>query len=136
MLSYIVRRVLLMIPTLFLVSVVSFVLLQLPPGDYLTAVRRPVELDRASLSTRKPSPSLRERYGLGEPVYVQYVKWVEGIVTRGDWGQSMEWQKPVASSDLGSVGTHRSAGRLFAFNQLVDRDPRRRLHGHASVFAA
>jgi len=40
--------------------------------------------------------SLRERYGLGQPVYVQYGKWVYGIVTRGDWGQSMEWQKPVS----------------------------------------
>jgi peptide/nickel transport system permease protein len=40
--------------------------------------------------------ALRERYGLGEPIYVQYGKWVYGIVTRGDWGQSMEWQKPVS----------------------------------------
>jgi peptide/nickel transport system permease protein len=41
--------------------------------------------------------SLRERYGLGQPVYVQYAKWVYGIVTRGDWGQSMEWQQPVSA---------------------------------------
>jgi peptide/nickel transport system permease protein len=40
--------------------------------------------------------SLRERYGLGQPVYVQYGKWVYGIITRGDWGQSMEWQRPVS----------------------------------------
>jgi peptide/nickel transport system permease protein len=39
--------------------------------------------------------ALRQRYGFGEPVYVQYIKWVNGIITRGDWGQSFEWQKPV-----------------------------------------
>jgi len=39
--------------------------------------------------------NLRARYGLGEPVYVQYYKWMSGIILRGDWGQSMEWQKPV-----------------------------------------
>jgi peptide/nickel transport system permease protein len=84
-----------MIPTLILVSIVSFIALQLPPGDYLTSYA-------AQLSSMGESPdleainSLRERYGLGEPVYVQYGKWVYGIVTRGDWGQSMEWQRPVS----------------------------------------
>ena len=38
---------------------------------------------------------MRERYGFQQPVYVQYGKWVWGIITRGDWGQSMEWQMPV-----------------------------------------
>ena len=94
MLGYILRRVLLMIPTLFVISVVSFIALQLPPGDYLTSYAAQLTttgeyIDQQSLD------SLRERYGLGEPVYVQYGKWVYGIITRGDWGQSMEWQKPV-----------------------------------------
>jgi peptide/nickel transport system permease protein len=96
MFGYITRRLLLMIPTLFLVSVVSFIALQLPPGDYLTSYA-------AQLSAMGESPdleaieSLRVRYGLGEPYHVQYGKWVYGIVTRGDWGQSMEWQKPVST---------------------------------------
>jgi len=94
MLGYILRRILIMIPTLFLISVISFIALQLPPGDYLTSYAAQLTtqgeyIDEQSLD------SLRERYGLGEPVYVQYGKWVYGIVTRGDWGQSMEWQKPV-----------------------------------------
>jgi peptide/nickel transport system permease protein len=83
-----------MIPTLFLISVISFAALQLPPGDYLTSYAAQLTtqgeyIDQESLDT------LRERYGLGEPVYVQYAKWVYGIITRGDWGQSMEWQRPV-----------------------------------------
>jgi peptide/nickel transport system permease protein len=94
MLAYIARRLLIMIPTLFLISVISFIALQLPPGDYLTSYAAQLTtqgeyIDQESLDT------LRERYGLGEPVYVQYAKWIYGIVTRGDWGQSMEWQRPV-----------------------------------------
>jgi peptide/nickel transport system permease protein len=94
MLGYIMRRVLIMIPTLLLISVVSFAALQLPPGDYLTSYAAQLTtqgeyIDEESLD------SLRERYGLGQPVYVQYAKWITGIVTRGDFGQSMEWQRPV-----------------------------------------
>jgi peptide/nickel transport system permease protein len=95
MLSYIARRVLLMIPTLFLISVVSFTALQLPPGDYLTSFAAQLSA-QGEYADQEAINSLRERYGLGEPVYVQYGKWVYGIVTRGDWGQSMEWQKPVS----------------------------------------
>ena len=84
-----------MIPTLILISIISFVLIQLPPGDYLTSYAAQLRtmgdnIDQQSID------SLRERYGLGQPIYVQYGKWVYGIVTRGDWGQSMEWQKPVS----------------------------------------
>jgi peptide/nickel transport system permease protein len=94
MLGYILRRVLFMIPTLFIISVISFIIIQLPPGDYLTtyAAQMSAEgdaIDRAALE------ALKERYGLGQPIYVQYYKWVSGIILRGDWGQSMEWQKPV-----------------------------------------
>lgn len=95
MFGYIMRRVLIMIPTLILISIISFVLIQLPPGDYLTSYAAQLRtmgdnIDQQSID------SLRERYGLGQPVYVQYGKWVYGVVTRGDWGQSMEWQKPVS----------------------------------------
>jgi peptide/nickel transport system permease protein len=96
MLSYVLRRVLLMFPTLFLVSVVSFVALQLPPGDYLTTVASQLSAT-GEAADQEAIQSLRERYGLGEPVEIQYLKWVSGIITRGDFGQSMEWQKPVSS---------------------------------------
>jgi len=95
MLRYILRRLVLMIPTLFVVSVVTFVALQLPPGDYLTSYAAQLRAMGESVD-QEAIESLRERYGLGEPVYVQYTKWVYGIVVRGDWGQSMEWQRPVS----------------------------------------
>ncbi len=94
MLAYIVRRVLLMIPTLFLISIISFVAIQLPPGDYLTSYVAQLRTMGENIDEEQIA-TLRERYGLGEPVYVQYFKWISGIILRGDWGQSMEWQKPV-----------------------------------------
>src|SRR5512136_2003139 len=94
MFAYILRRLLLMIPTLFLISIISFVALQLPPGDYLSSYAAQLS-STGEYIDEEAINSLRERYGLGEPVYVQYSKWIIGIVTRGDWGQSMEWQMPV-----------------------------------------
>ncbi len=95
MLGYILRRIIIMIPTLFLVSVISFIAIQLPPGDYLTSYAAQLSAQGES-ADQEAINSLRERYGLGQPVYVQYGKWVYGILTRGDWGQSMEWQMPVS----------------------------------------
>ena len=94
MAKYIIKRVLMMIPTLLVISMISFAIIQLPPGDYLTSYVAGLrqmgdEVDEAELAM------LRERYGLGQPVYVQYYKWVSGIILRGDWGQSMEWRRPV-----------------------------------------
>jgi peptide/nickel transport system permease protein len=94
MFMYILRRLIIMIPTLILISIVSFSALVLPPGDYLTSYAAQLRTMGETVDEEALN-SLRERYGLGEPVYVQYFKWVKGIVTRGDWGQSMEWQRPV-----------------------------------------
>jgi peptide/nickel transport system permease protein len=94
MLGYIVRRVLLMIPTLIAISIISFITIQLPPGDYLTSYAATLR-QAGEFVDDDELRSLEVRYGLGQPVYVQYYKWVSGIILRGDWGQSMEWQKPV-----------------------------------------
>jgi peptide/nickel transport system permease protein len=94
MLGYILRRVLLMIPTLLVISIISFVIIQLPPGDYLTSYAAQMSSQGDTIDAQALD-ALKERYGLGEPIYVQYFKWISGIILRGDWGQSMEWQKPV-----------------------------------------
>ncbi|MYC97442.1 MAG: ABC transporter permease [Caldilineaceae bacterium SB0661_bin_32] len=95
MLAYIVQRVLVIIPMLIAISILSFAVIQLPPGDFLTSYVAQLrqegdEVDEAELE------SLRQRYGLGQPVYVQYFKWIYGVLVKGDWGQSFEWQKPVS----------------------------------------
>jgi peptide/nickel transport system permease protein len=94
MFFYIVRRIGIMIPTLLVVSVISFVVIQLPPGDYLTTYAMQLRQEGDAVDEAELA-ALRDRYGLGLPIYVQYWKWVSGIIFRGDWGQSMEWRKPV-----------------------------------------
>ncbi len=93
MLQYIVRRVVMMIPTLFLVSVVSFTIIQLPPGDYLTTYVSQLAA-MGDLVDESTLESLRDRYGLGQPFYVQYFRWISNML-QGDFGQSMEWNRPV-----------------------------------------
>lgn len=94
MLLYILRRVFYMIPTLIVISIISFVIIQLPPGDYLTTyvaelVSQGETVNQATLD------QLKQRYGLGLPVYQQYLKWIGGILLRGDFGQSFTWNRPV-----------------------------------------
>lgn len=94
MIQFTLRRILYMIPTLFIISIISFTIIQLPPGDYLTSVVTAMTatgetIDQAALA------AMEQRYGLGQPVYVQYWKWISGILLRGDFGQSFEWNQPV-----------------------------------------
>jgi peptide/nickel transport system permease protein len=94
MLQYILRRVFMMIPTLFAISLLSFLIIQLPPGDFLTSYAAQLREMGDSVDVAELE-ALRQRYGLDQPFYVQYSKWISGILLRGDWGQSLEWRKPV-----------------------------------------
>jgi peptide/nickel transport system permease protein len=94
MLGYILRRVGIMIPTLFIISIISFIVIQLPPGDFLSSYVMTLRSQGDQIEEEQIK-ALEERYGLNQPIYVQYTKWIVGIFTRGDWGQSMELQKPV-----------------------------------------
>ncbi|HET8627008.1 MAG TPA: ABC transporter permease [Thermomicrobiales bacterium] len=97
MLQFVVRRVLIAIPTLFAISVVSFILIQLPPGDFLTTYAANLAAQgEGSDTVNKQLEALRDAYGLNQPVYVQYYKWISRIVLHGDFGQSLEWQLPVS----------------------------------------
>lgn len=93
MLQFIIRRSLFAVITVFVISVVSFVIIQLPPGDFLTSYAATLSAQGDTVSPEQLQ-ALRDAYGLGEPVYVQYVKWILGVL-RGDFGQSMEWKVPV-----------------------------------------
>ncbi|HXF62070.1 MAG TPA: ABC transporter permease [Caldilineaceae bacterium] len=95
MLRYIAYRILLMIPTIFVISLISFLIIQLPPGDFLTSYvagirARGEEIDEATIQ------ALRNAYGLGEPMHVQYLKWISGVL-RGDFGQSFTWNVAVSN---------------------------------------
>ena len=91
--GFILRRVLYMIPTVFLVSIVTFIIIQLPPGDYLDTLA--AEMGEAGGDNVAVVEQLREQYGLGEPMYVQYWKWMTGILFEGDFGISFEKNVPV-----------------------------------------
>jgi peptide/nickel transport system permease protein len=94
MLKFIIRRVLWMIPSLAVVSFMSFVLIQLPPGDYVTTYIATLAASN-EIVDQATATALRERFGLDQPLMVQYWKWISGIVLRGDFGLSFEWQQPV-----------------------------------------
>src|SRR2546428_12918741 len=96
MLSYIVRRVFLLIPTIFVISVISFIIIQLPPGDFLTA-QIAVLQSQGQLIDQSVIDAMQQQYGLDQPIYVQYYKWMSGILFRGDFGMSLQWRQPVSS---------------------------------------
>lgn len=95
-LRYLLRRLLWAIPFLFGVSMVSFALIQAPPGDYLTTYIAKLAASNETLDALAIE-NLRIRFGLDQPIWVQYFKWI-GNVLRGDFGLSFEWRQPV--SDL------------------------------------
>ncbi len=96
MLSYILRRFVYMIITLLAVSVIAFVIIQLPPGDYLTSYIMTLQAQGTRVDEAEVA-SLRRQYDLDLPIYLQYFKWM-GKMSRGDFGRSFEWDRPV--SDL------------------------------------
>src|SRR5579859_3846180 len=95
MLQYIVRRLLLAVPTLFVVSLISFILIQLPPGSFLDDYAAQLAQQGEHISDQQLA-ALKEAYGLDQPSYVQYYKWMKGILTKGDFGLSFEWNTPVS----------------------------------------
>jgi len=95
MLGFILKRVLYMVPTLFGMSVVSFFIIQLPPGDFLTSLISAIADSGQSLDSATVA-KLTAQYGLDQPFYVQYWKWISGILFRGDFGWSFDWGQPVS----------------------------------------
>lgn len=95
MTSYILRRILYMFPTLFLISIIVFIVIQLPPGSWVDSYVAQLQQTGGTVSESQIS-SLKERYGLGEPVYIQYFKWVKGWPFL-DFGVSFEYNQSVFS---------------------------------------
>ena len=93
MLAYIGRRALLALFTVWAISVLSFAIIQLPPGDYVTSYIAQMA-SMGSMVSDEEAQTLRLQYGLGEPMYVQYLKWMRQVI-RGNFGMSMEWRRPV-----------------------------------------
>lgn len=97
MLAYVARRLLYMIPTLIAISIVSFILIQLPPGDFVTSLAAQMSQMGDTIDPNTLA-MLRAQYGLDEPIWVQYWIWISNILFEGDFGRSFDWDAPV--SDL------------------------------------
>lgn len=104
MLNYVIKRILLMIPTLIGISMIAFMIIQLPPGDYLTSLMASMA-DSGQTVDPAQVARMREIYGLDDPLWLQYWKWISGIVFRGDFGWSFEWGRPVADLIWERMGT-------------------------------
>ncbi|MDQ2695415.1 MAG: ABC transporter permease [Pseudomonadota bacterium] len=97
MLIYIGKRILAAIPLLIILSIITFAIIQVPPGDYASRVKQQA-MSLGGLGEREAeqlAQNIRQRYGLDQPVVVQYFNWIGGIVTRGDFGYSFTHNKPV-----------------------------------------
>jgi peptide/nickel transport system permease protein len=93
-LRYIARRLALGVLTMWAISVLSFVIIQLPPGDFVTTYIARLSESGGSSALGEVT-RLRHAYGLDQPIYVQYLKWI-GQVLQGNLGMSLDWNRPVA----------------------------------------
>jgi len=107
MMHFILRRLLWMLPTLFVISLITFTIIQLPPGDYLTSYIAALEQTGDTVSTEQ-AEALKKRFDIDAPWHIQYIHWmfgkrdpdthrVKGGLIRGDLGMSFEWNKPVSA---------------------------------------
>jgi peptide/nickel transport system permease protein len=96
MVAFILRRALLAIPTLIFISFIAFVIIQLPPGDYVSAYAAELRRIGDYISPAQEAV-MRQQLGLNDPLLVQYWRWITAIVLRGDFGYSLDWNAPVST---------------------------------------
>jgi len=93
MIGFVIRRLLYMIPTVIIISMVSFLIIEAPPGDYVSVYVAQLETMGEAIDM-ETIEGLRARYGVDQPIYVKYFKWVYNMA-HGDLGISMEWNDSV-----------------------------------------
>ncbi len=94
MLRYIGKRLVTFIPTLLIISIVIFFIIQLPPGDYVDSYVSAMSAEGEEF-TEAEIAELRAHFGLDDPWYIQYIEWMDGIITEGDFGYSFEYGRDV-----------------------------------------
>ena len=93
MIAYVSRRLILALVTIWAISVISYAIIQLPPGDFVDSYIANLS-SSGSLVSAQEAEAMREQYGLNRPIWVQYWKWISRVV-QGDFGVSLEWNRPV-----------------------------------------
>ena len=95
MLRFIANRIAILIPLLLLISLISFILIQLPPGDFLTTLIETLRASGTELADDEIA-RLTRQYGLDRPLHSQYLLWISNIILHGDLGWSFNWNRPVS----------------------------------------
>lgn len=118
MLNYFLRRLGYMTVTLAIIAVLGFVIMELPPGSFVET-----EIQRLQAQGGNMSPgqidSLKRRYGLDQPAYVRFWKWISGFV-RGDFGEAFAYNLPVSDLIWARLGyTMVISGLTLIFTWLV-----------------
>jgi peptide/nickel transport system permease protein len=93
MLNYILKRLLAGLITIWAASVIAFIVIQLPPGDYVTTYIAALQ-STGSMVNQEQAAAIRLQYGLDQPLYVQYFKWLK-LMMQGNFGMAMEYNRPV-----------------------------------------
>lgn len=93
--AFVVRRLLLFVPLVFLISILSFILIQLPPGDYLTSYIETLRASGQEVNEAEVT-RLKAMYGLDRPMHIQYFRWISNILLHGNFGRSFQWDRPIA----------------------------------------
>ncbi len=94
MITYIIRRLFTLLPTLFFIALSGFLLMDLPPGDYVTNYMRR-EATAGNLGVYDQEEMLREKYDLDKPIVLRFFSWL-GKFVRGDFGDSFDLKRPVS----------------------------------------
>jgi peptide/nickel transport system permease protein len=92
--AYIARRIVTLIPILFLISLVSFIIIQLPPGDWVSRQIAQLKLSGIQVDEGE-AMRLTKLYGLDKPGGERYINWMKGILLDGNFGWSFQWNQPV-----------------------------------------
>ncbi|MEO8241802.1 MAG: ABC transporter permease [bacterium] len=98
MLRFLGIRLLQAIPVLIVMSIITFIIIQAPPGDYGDFIRTNMitQGNATPEAATRAAEQYRESHGLNDPMPVQYLRWMWGIVSQGDFGQSYLYNKPVS----------------------------------------
>jgi peptide/nickel transport system permease protein len=95
MVRYIIHRVFMVIPVLVIISIISYLVIELPPGDYLMVHIAALETTMGERLPPEEIEQLRALYGLDQPIHVRYARWIRNIF-RGDLGRSFQHNRPVS----------------------------------------
>jgi peptide/nickel transport system permease protein len=90
---FIVKRFVYMIFTVWIITLVSFIVIQLPPGDYVSNLLSDLVAQGADEIPQEVIAQIRAQYGLDQPMYVQYLKWLRNVFLKGNFGYSFTFQR-------------------------------------------